>query len=358
MTKGIHLSPELRRLIKTLFYAENPIDTILTTIIGTYGPDIITKSHLQKLIAVLRDGSAESINREFPPIGQHAVVRQRANQRNLLSREQKEHLLRLRTKYVSWSYKALRKLFLESLGEDRNFVSEEIVRKICIENGYSRKALEFRNCKQDPAQQLVYVKCIRHVAKERFVSIDGMVQSCKDYNARRGYARQGQRAVQTQFVIRDKSFAVMVACTVLGIIAFQIFEGNVTAPDISYFIDEVLAPKLFTGHHFAILDNARNQNNQSVRDSLEAKFEGLYCFLSPYSPEFAPAEGVIQLVKAHVRVNESSESGSSKSELDLLEEALLYYSIGNTGAASVVGFFNKYGEIHDIYLRDLPQEQI
>jgi hypothetical protein len=345
MTKGVHLPPELRRLIKTLFHAGNPIDTILTTIIGTYGPDIISKRYLQKLIAVLRDGSVESIDKEFPPIAQHAVVRIRADQRNLLSREQKELLISLRIEHASWSYKALCKLFLDCLGEDSNFVSEEIVRKICVEEGVSRKNL-LDNSRQDPAQQLLYINCIRHFSKSCFVSIDGMVQSCKDFNA-----HQGHRVFQRQIVIRKKTFSLMLACTVDGIIAFLIIEGNVAAADISYFIDELLARKLFAGQ-FAILDHARNQCNQSVCDSLEATFEGRYCFFSRYSLEYVPVENVVKLVKAHVHRNKLSESGSSKCEVGLLEEALLYYSTGNAGAASVRGFFDIYGDIHENFLRD------
>ena len=102
-------------------------------------------------------------------------------------------------------------------------MSEDTVRNICVENNVSRKVLEFRHCKHDPAAQLAYIQCIRHIEKCQFVSIDGMVQSTEDYHATHGYAMRGDRAIQTQVVIRSKTYAVMLACTMDGIIAYEIF---------------------------------------------------------------------------------------------------------------------------------------
>ena len=44
----------------------------------------------------------------------------------------------------------------------------------------------------------------------------------------------------------------------------KFFEGNVTATEIGHFIEHRLKPML-SRNHFAILDNAKNQNNESVR---------------------------------------------------------------------------------------------
>ena len=53
-----------------------------------------------------------------------------------------------------------------------------------------------------------------------------MVQSTEDYHATHGYAMRGDRAIQTQVVIRSKTYAVMLARTMDGIIAHEIFEGT------------------------------------------------------------------------------------------------------------------------------------
>ena len=95
----------------------------------------------------------------------------------------------------------------------------------------------------------------------------------------------------------------MIACTVRGIIAYQIFDGNVGADEIVYCIDHLLAPKITT-NQCAVLDNANNQNNQAVRARLDAAFGGLYCFLSECSPEFAPVETINSNVKSHARHHE------------------------------------------------------
>jgi hypothetical protein len=350
MTKGAHLSYEAKSIIKALYQDGSPIDFIWATITKSYGADYITYRHLQRLVSVLRNGIEEEIAECFPPTP-HPRSSKRAKRSDNLTEEEMDMLISMRREYVSMTYKALRVRFLSALGVTGAFMSEEDLRDICAKNGLSKKVLEFRHCKQNPNEQLAYVQCVQHMPKSQFVSIDGMVQSAKDYHARHGYASKGQRAVQNQVVIRSKPFAVMLACTVDGIIAYQIFEGNVGAIEIGYFIEHRLAPKLFR-NHFAILDNARNQNNESVRALLDDAFEGLYCFLAPYSPSFAPVENVIELVKGHVRTNEID---ATKSELQLLIDALEYYSVGNEGAKSVAGCFNLYGTIHEHFLREIEQ---
>lgn len=358
MTKGVPLPKEAKRLIKALHDAGNStIDSMLTIVKNTFGAECIIKKHLQKLISIIKNGTEEEINREFPPpAGQRYFVseqgtskKRRTRQSDGLTHEEKEMLLKMRLEYVSMTYRALCNRFISLLGEGEDFISEDTVRNICVENNVSRKVLEFRHCKHDPAAQLAYIQCIRHIEKCQFVSIDGMVQSTEDYHATHGYAMRGDRAIQTQVVIRSKTYAVMLACTMDGIIAYEIFEGNVTATEIGHFIEHRLKPML-SRNHFAILDNAKNQNNESVRRLLDDAFEGLYCFLSPYSPWYAPVEKVINLVKQWVRTNEADYT---QSELQLLNNAILHYSVGHEGGTSVSAFFNIYQHIHDNFLRDI-----
>ena len=68
----------------------------------------------------------------------------------------------------------------------------------------------------NPDAQLGFLRAVEHVSPDQLVSIDGLVQSHSDFNPRRGYSVRGQRAVERQIVIRDISFAVMIACRNAG----------------------------------------------------------------------------------------------------------------------------------------------
>lgn len=69
---------------------------------------------------------------------------------------------------------------------------------------------------------------------------------------------------QRQFLIRNRSLAVIIACTVYGIIAYQIFDDIVGTEDVSGFISLVVKPK-FSEYHFAMLDSATIKNSEQVR---------------------------------------------------------------------------------------------
>ena len=87
----------------------------------------------------------------------------------------------------------------------------------------------------------------------------------------------------------------MIVCTVDGILAYQVYDESIGTEQVSNFITNVLKPKL-PKDICAMLDTATNQNNEQVRECLDNAFDGLYCYLSPYSPQYAPAEGVISNV--------------------------------------------------------------
>jgi hypothetical protein len=258
-------------------------------------------------------------------------------------------LITLRTKDPAISYRALRVKFVQLLGKPLLFISEANIRNICVSYGITRKVLGFQNYHQDLDQKILFLRSIQHISAENVVSIDGLVQSNKDYHATKGYAPKGRRAIQLQICIRSKTFAVMVACTVDGIIAYQIYEGNVGQDHVAFFINNVLKPKL-SATHYAILDNAKNQNNQLIRDLLEVDFHGRYCFLPAYTPQYAPVENLIGNVKGRIR---SRETDASLSEHDLIVEALEYYSTHGQGGPSARNMFNIYEHNNTVFLESL-----
>ena len=94
----------------------------------------------------------------------------------------------------------------------------------------------------------------------------------------------------------------------------------------------------------------KKQNTEDVRERLDAAFDGLYCFLSAYSPEFAPAELVISNVKNHIRQHEPVSPHASDEQL--LVNAINYYSVDGPDGEVACEFFNVYVNNHELFLQN------
>ena len=99
--------------------------------------------------------------------------------------------------------------------------------------------------------------------------------------------------------------------------------------------------------HLAILDNARNQSHEAVRKELQRIFHGLFVFLPAYTPEFAPVEHIIHLVRSHIAANIDN---LEKTEIHLLHDALEHYSTTGSGSHCASEMFHMYRTNHNVWL--------
>jgi hypothetical protein len=164
----------------------------------TFGEGLISKDHLSRLYTILTRGSAEQIEKSFPCAQDRSLLTRSRSGENKLHEVQKQLLFTLREYYVSMTYAAIHKLFIESwFGNfDQNAArfSVATIRNACVADHFSRK---------DPVATIQSTKlAIEHFPSCNLVSIDGLKVSHSDYNARRGYARTSMRAIQRQFIIR------------------------------------------------------------------------------------------------------------------------------------------------------------
>jgi hypothetical protein len=71
----------------------------------------------------------------------------------------------------------------------------------------SRKKLDFVHRGQDMAEQDEYLQSLRHIPPDNFFDIDGMCESPKDFQPKKGWSTVGTPAAYTQVVIDTTTVA-------------------------------------------------------------------------------------------------------------------------------------------------------
>jgi len=117
----------------------------------------------------------------------------------------------------------------------------------------------------------------------------------------RGYARAPSHQRAVGVVPRNHGINHTLICTVTlaGPQAPLIMDGAVNGVNLEWYVREILCPTLRPGQ-VIVLDNLSSHHRASVRTLIEACGCTLL-YLSSYSPDFNPIEGMFSKVKALVR---------------------------------------------------------
>ena len=97
-------------------------------------------------------------------------------------------------------------------------------------------------------------------------------------------------------------------------------EGTMNGERFSEFVRDVLLPHLnpFNGinpRSVVIMDNASIHHVDEVVDLIETQVGARVCFLSPYSPDLNPVEGVFSQVKSIMKQNDKMFQTSSTTRI-------------------------------------------
>ena len=90
-----------------------------------------------------------------------------------------------------------------------------------------------------------------------------------------------------------------------------------------------------------IIDNALIHQCHESRVAMEAAFPRGWYYCSRYSPHLKPVEPSFALVKKYVKDHEH-EIRNDRDAVALIYRAFHYYTIGQTGAASIRGHWDIY----------------
>ena len=128
------------------------------------------------------------------------------------------------------------------------------------------------------------------------------------------------------------------------------FEVPVTSEMFCSFIENDVSQFIGTDTK-CMIDNALIHHTDEARRTLELVFNGFWWYCSRYSPHLKPIEPCFALVKKFVKDHEY-EATTDAGCIALIERAFTYYSVGEPGAASVRGHWDKYFTLHELYLAD------
>lgn len=302
MTRGNHLSKELRQAIhyncvirkvpageahQMLFQGDNGIYTL---------------ARLKILISSLHKMSeAEIITFLQGPTSRRVAGRPRKFGTTICN-----ELVSLRREKQSLSINALLQEFhhfYQTEGEEAP--SPATMCRILQKERVTRKVMVRRNVHADAEAQCSYLNFIAALDPDDLVDIDETLSSAKEFEAKYGWAPEGQEATQFQIRIGSHAYSTIAAYTTTGFIAWAIYEGSVTALEVRHFLNHSLAPAL-TNTSVGVLDNATVHKTDGCRETLEAVFHGTCTFCPPYSPELKPIEKGFSLVKRYLREHEVS----------------------------------------------------
>lgn len=116
------------------------------------------------------------------------------------------------------------------------------------------------------------------------------------------YARavRGQRAYGKQPLKKGKNISIIGAMTLNeGFLTGFSFQGGTNGETFLWFIEEVLAPQLWSGA-VVVMDNLPAHKVDGVMEAIQAVGASVV-YLSPYSPDFNPIENLWSKLKAHLR---------------------------------------------------------
>ncbi|MDJ0570444.1 MAG: IS630 family transposase [Pleurocapsa sp. MO_192.B19] len=115
-----------------------------------------------------------------------------------------------------------------------------------------------------------------------------------------GRAVRGQRAYGQRPLKKGKNVSLIGAMTLNdGFLTGFSFEGGTNGETFLWFIEEVLAPQLWSGA-VVVMDNLPAHKVEGVIEAIQAVGASVV-YLSPYSPDFNPIEHLWSKLKAHLR---------------------------------------------------------
>ena len=184
----------------------------------------------------------------------------------------------------------------------------------------------------------------------RFWCMDGIHFNPKDNLEKYGYALEGEHAIVLQIKIGSRTFAVHAVMSERGFEAWIVFEGNVNQHMVANFIESFAGN--FPSDAILFLDNASNQNNDIVIDTMNRSLGARYQFNEPYSPELNPIEHGFSMVRCWIR---DREDQALANPVETINAAFRHYAsprIGGIAGDHCYHLFDFYRRNYDEYVNE------
>lgn len=223
-------------------------------------------------------------------------------------------------------------------------VSRSSVWRGLKELGLTRKTKVTRAREADPAKQQEYVRMVCTLFfRDQLLFLDESGVNDRAYRRTRCRAPKGQRSQGRTFFSRGKRVSVLPIVSSEGILDYYLTPGGVNTAKLLDFTKRVLVPVLRPfpeKHSVVVLDNFVTHHNQEVVDTIQAT-GAVVIYLSPYSPEFSPAELVFNTMKSYIKRHRDPLEKHPADPFQALHDAL-----GSITPEKCDRFFDKAGSYH------------
>ena len=147
-------------------------------------------------------------------------------------------------------------------------------------------------------------------------------------------------------LIGNRSFSWIIAVTMLGIVAWSLFEGTISEVEFQLFLTR-LRIRLFP-ENVVVLVNATIHRTENTQVLLEVISNGKFYYTSRYSPHLMPHEKVISLIKREVRERKTQ---AILYPVETITEVVDLYQIGGSRSGSLFHLWDQYVVNHQHFLQ-------
>jgi transposase len=341
MTKGKHLSHEMRTLVfHLLIELDLPSDQVYV-IINTNNGEILSMDYLIRLKRRLNSSVEFSVWFQSEP-------KKHSGKKRLLSDLESSTAIAYSLGEKCKSIGKMRTDFINMYYEDQQcpHLSESTLLRTFHREKISRKVMSRKHYLCNDLDGAYFFERLSHINPINLIDIDETASSPESFLQKHGWSPEGEECKKVQFVIGSKSYSSIAALSPLGIIAWAIYDCTITHIEFNHFLSERLQPRI-ARESVVIIDNARTHKTQESRTLMENIFDGNYYFSPPYSPHLKPIEKCFSLIKRFVRENEDE---ALINPISFLDYTFSLYSVGGEKAHAVYNFFNFYFQNHELML--------
>jgi hypothetical protein len=240
-------------------------------------PNSISLVYLMKLVVKLRNDAFA--------IAYTAGPRLRLGRNRMLSRLEALCLVDIALLRKSIHYDKLTKYFREEfyiIDEDEHASRSTIMRTLKRMHITNKKVSKI-NINLNPLDGAHYLQNIAHIDPFQIIDVDETINDTDSFFLEFGYAPEGERCYKTQLIINNKTYSTIAACTPLGFLCWEVFDGKINGDVFGKFIQQTLNPFL-KDSSFVVLDNASTHHTAEVRMILDTFLDGKYYYCAAYSP--------------------------------------------------------------------------
>lgn len=244
--------------------------------------------------------------------------------------------------------KELRRIFHHSyrgIFNLQNLPSISTIFRVLKAGKISLKKISRRHIRFDEAEALTFFRNVSHIPTQDLIFLDEASSSPDSFLMKYGWAPSGEDCLIDQIVIGNRSFSLIIAVSLAGIVAWHLIEGTNSEVEFQNFLTS-LRTRLFP-ENFLILDNASIHRTENSQTMLEEISNGQFFYGPRYAPHLMPHEKVFSLIKPEIRERENQ---ALLFPVQTITEVVQLFEIGGPRSNSIRNFWNQYVINHNHFL--------